>query len=280
MRKHRVSSSDGPSKSKRLARSAVAISVSIVLSLFVAGIYLWRFLRSSEYFKISDVIFKGPATLEVSHLKGQNIFTVDLKKESQYLLSVNPFYNRIRIIRILPNRLFVDFLKREPVALLKLHKYLYVDEDSVVFDIPAGREISVVPLITGLDSKVVSPRPGTRCNIKELTLTLNIIKAYSRQKLLRFFTIKRIDVSSLADISLYTIAPLKSAPQTRQNEGSKPPVLIEIKMGQDNWKEKINMLSDLLLQAKNDWAHIKYIDLRFREPVIKLNPTTAKDKAN
>ena len=46
---------------------------------------------------------------------------------------------------------------------------------------------------------------------------------------------------------------------------------LEIKIGQDNIRDRINILSNLLIQLRDELGNIKYIDLRFKEPVIKLN---------
>ena len=45
----------------------------------------------------------------------------------------------------------------------------------------------------------------------------------------------------------------------------------EVRIGENNIRGKMMILGGLVKQAAKEWANIKYIDLRFKEPVIKLN---------
>jgi cell division septal protein FtsQ len=45
---------------------------------------------------------------------------------------------------------------------------------------------------------------------------------------------------------------------------------LEVRIGQDNTKARIELLEDLLNQTKNELNKIKYIDLRFKDPAIKF----------
>jgi hypothetical protein len=44
----------------------------------------------------------------------------------------------------------------------------------------------------------------------------------------------------------------------------------QVKIGQDEIKNKMNILSNLIASVKKDLGNIAYIDLRFKEPVIKF----------
>ncbi len=163
-----------------------------------------------------------------------------------------PSYKKIRVIRILPNRLFVDFIKRKPLAYIKLYRYFCVDEDMVLFDASGQLEEKDLPVILGLDTKIFGPKSGKIYNIKELALALNIIKEVRRNKMSKVYAIDRIDVTNLSNASFFILN------------------VLEIRVGQDDIKDKIDILNSLLIQLKNDFGNIKYIDLRFKEPVIKL----------
>jgi hypothetical protein len=45
----------------------------------------------------------------------------------------------------------------------------------------------------------------------------------------------------------------------------------EVRTGANNIRQKMMILGGLVIQARKEWANIKYIDLRFKEPLIKLN---------
>jgi len=247
----------------------VIVIAIISFAIFFIG-YLGKVLKNLDYFKIKDIMdSKGHALSEFSYLKGRNIFNIDLRNEAQYLSELYPNYKEIRLIRLLPNRLIIDFIRREPVAYIKLYRYFYVDNDSVLFDMVGELEEPDLPVISGLDTKIFGPKSGKKYNIIELTLALNIIKELKRNKILKDYKIKRIDVVNLSSTSFFMFAPpkLSNYPRGQLTRGFQD---IEIKIGQDDIKGKIGTLSDLFIQVKNDWSNIKYIDLRFKEPVIKL----------
>lgn len=235
----------------KLLFNLILIVIIFLGLIFITGSSL-RTLKTLDYFKIKDIVIKETASVDLSYLKGRNILSVNLKEESRYASQLYPDYKKVRLMRILPNRLFVDFIRRRPLAYIKLYRYFCVDEDAVLFDIPdSGKED--LPVISGLDTKIFGPKVGQKYNIKELETSLEIIKEVQKNKLLKDYKIKKIDVASLSNTSFFTASGL------------------EVKLGQDNIKDKINILSGLLLQVKNDLGNIKYIDLRFKEPVIKLN---------
>ncbi len=230
------------------------ISVIIIIFLgilFIIGFCL-KFLKTSDCFKIKEIIFNGESVVELSYLRGENIFNIDLARESQYLAQHYPNYRQIRLVKIFPNRIFIDFIKRKPVAAIKLYRYFYVDKDAVIFDTAEQLEDQDLPVILGLETKIFGPKKGSRYNIKELTVALDIIRELRANRFLRGYKIKKINVANLSNAS-FTIEEL------------------EIKLDAYNIKEKFTILAGLLNQEKNDLNNIKYIDLRFKEPVIKFN---------
>jgi hypothetical protein len=66
------------------------------------------------------------------------------------------------------------------------------------------------------------------------------------------------------------------APNPQGAQGAVAPLSLEVKIGQDNVKERIAILSGVIAQSRNDLANIKYIDLRFKDTVIKFNDVKAK----
>jgi cell division septal protein FtsQ len=245
----------------------ITVTITFIAVFFILG-YLVRISKTLDYFKIKDIVvretepFDGSTSLvinpksargfDLSSLKGRNIFTVNLQKESRYILEFYNAYKNVRLIRILPNRLCVDFIKRKPLAYIQLYRYFCVDEEAVLFDITPELGEPDLPLILGLDTKIFGPKSGKVYNIRELMLALNIIKAVQKNNELKDCKIKKIDVAYPSNTSFFTTDGL------------------EIRLGDDGIEDKINILSTLLIQVKNELANIKYIDLRFREPVIKF----------
>lgn len=247
------------------------IIISLIIFLakcFIVG-YIWKKSKASDYFKIKEVIIRNSDTADLSYLTGRNIFSIDLKKESRYILESYPDYSSINVVKILPNRLFVDFIKRNPVALVKLYKYFALDEEGVLFAAPAQPEELGLPLILGLETKIFGPKPGRKYNIKEIVFALETIKEIKRNQALKNYKIKKIDVTSRANAILFISLPQQTSAYSVGQAAIMPEGLLEVRLGADNIEEKVAILGGIFTQGKFDLGNIKYIDLRFKGPVIK-----------
>lgn len=241
------------SKKLKLLFKPLSIIVLILIAIFFIVGYLNRFFKTADYFKIKEIIASGADSVDLSYLKGQNIFTFNLAEAAVQINELFPTYKKIRLVRILPNRIFVDFIVRRPIALVKLYRYFCVDEDSVLFDTSAEILEQDLPVITGLETKIFGPKLGRKYNVRELTFALDVIKETMVSRRLRGLKVNRIQVHNLNNASLLLNDKL------------------EVKLGEDNIRDKINMLANMLIQLRKDYNNIKYIDLRFKEPVIKFN---------
>lgn len=260
----------------RLKRRLIATVLIIFLaSLFFIG-YIWKTMRTASYFQIKDIIVREADITGPTYLKGRNIFSVDLRSESRYLLETYPIYRKVKLVRVLPNRIFVDFIKRNPIAFLKLYKYFALDEEGVLFYALSEPQELELPVILGLETKIFGPKPGRRYNIKELALALNIIREVRANKILRNYKIKKIDVTNPAQTSIFILLQRQPLDYSKGQMLISVEDLLEVKIGQDDIKDKVVILTGLITQEKFNLASIKYIDLRFKEPVIKLKDAKPK----
>lgn len=264
-------------KSKVLNRRALTLGVIIacvLLLLFCLAVFLGR----SEYFKVKEIIFNESNNMvDPSYLKGRSIFALDLVKEAENIAQHYPAYRKIRLIRMPPNRLFVDFIRRKPVGIVRLSRQLYVDAEGVLFEPPQQPEEEDLPYISGLETKIFDPKPGKKYNNRELALALSIIKEIKANKLLRGYNIKKIDVANLSSVSLFISEPAKKQVAKAQ-PAPLPEAFFEVKLDAQDTRGKVNILAGLLSQIKNDSGNIKYIDLRFREPVVRFNEAQTSAK--
>lgn len=256
MKRNKTNSGRTPDNFLRLLAKLIIFNIIIFLVLFLIISYIWKACRTCGYFKIAQVLTKNADNIDLSYLKGRNIFSLDLKRESGYILDSFPEYANVRIVRIFPERIFADFIKRRPQALIKLYRYFAVDEDGVIFYPQNQPEEADLPVIAGLETKIFGPKSGKRYSIRELALALNIIKEFKSNSILKKYKIKKIDVVNYTSTAVLI-----------QDAGTQ---FLEVKLGADNIKNKITMLGGLLAAAKKDIGNIKYIDLRFKEPVIKF----------
>jgi hypothetical protein len=256
MRKQKINLTSAYPKARHLAVNLIIITVVFIVVVFTLG-YVIKVLKDSRYFKIKDIVVSETDAEYFSYLKNRNIFYVDLIEESRYISGIYPVYSKIRLIRVLPNRLFIDFIRRKAIAYIKLYRYFCVDEDSTLFDDTATLSAIDLPVILGLETKIYGPRPGQKCEVRELALALNIIKELNSSNELKSYKVKSVDVSSAAKASL--LLQMKTG-QT----------VFEIRIGNGNIKQKVSALNALFSQTMNEAGNIRYIDLRFKEPVIKF----------
>lgn len=249
----------------------LAIKITVIIAIICLAVLfttanISRTLKNSDYFRISEVITNEGNAVDLAYLVGENIFALDLSRESGYILEQNPVYRSVRLIRIPPGRIFAYLVKRKPIAFVKLYRIFSVDADGVLFTVPQDLEILDLPLVTGLETKIFGPKVGRKYNVKELVFALNTIKAFRFYKGLRSYRIKKIDVANLNNASVFVEIALKAG----------LPQWMEIKLGEDGLKSRMNILATVLTQARQDLPNIKYIDLRFKEPLIKLRDGNAK----
>jgi len=253
------------------SQKVLAAAKGVLAVVFISAVallliqYLGKVFSVSEYFAVQEVLTNEGKTDSFEFLKEHNIFAVDLRKESEYLSSHYPDYRTVRLYRVFPSRIFVDFVKRKPVARLKLYRIFFVDEEGVLFTPAQELAQEEMTLITGLETKIFGPKNGKKYDLKELLFALGLLREIKENPAFKEYQLKRIDASSVDSASLVL---LPSAPLPVSVESSEESM--EIRIGQENYKQKIVLLAGLLSQSKNDIANIKYIDLRFKDPVLKF----------
>ena len=256
---------------KRKFRFPVKFMVLGLFGLGCIGILLWvpyRFLTTSYYFQIKDVIhinplYEMPGQTKLpysSELIGENIFKVDLLKESKRLCRKYPEYRNIIFYRNLPDRITISFKIRQAVALLRLTGDFYVDQNGVLFRyrhdsalVDLQKYSPSVPEIIGFENKIPYPRSGQQYNQKALQTILQFINQINKDnKLAGQLMPKEINASNINDIILFT------SYGCRINLG-----------GINSLGKNLSILGELINKTNLDFKQIEYIDLRFREPVVR-----------
>ncbi|MDD5130091.1 MAG: hypothetical protein PHS66_03445 [Candidatus Omnitrophica bacterium] len=244
------------------------LAIILLAISFVMG-YIWKVLSSSDFFAVKQVVVRN-SDVQFEYLKGKNIFNLNLSNEAWKAYLRCPDCRKVRFTRILPGCIVIDFLKRKPVALVKFYKNFAIDEQGVLFYPDTAVEDLGLPVIYGLETKIFAPRPGVVYKRPELVLALSIVKEFNSNKAFSGFTLKRIDVSSAGSAGFFMLLPrqlVNYALPSPQAEW----VGFEVRTGINGIRQKMMILGGLVTQERKEWANIKYIDLRFKEPLIKLN---------
>ncbi|MFA6357669.1 MAG: hypothetical protein WCY09_03250 [Candidatus Omnitrophota bacterium] len=261
-------------KNYKLPTKLIAFLAVILLAIFLLIGYIWKVLTTSDFFSVKQVVVRN-LDISFDYLKGRNIFTLDLSKQARQIFLNTPDCRKIRFSKILPDCIVIDFLKRKPIALVRFYKSFAVDEQGILFYPALLVEEVSLPIIYGLETKIFAPKPGVKYRRPEFDLALDIVRGFNSNKNFKGFTLKRIDVANLHSAGFFILLPRQVADYILPN-----PRLewagFEVRIGEGNIEQKLMILSGLIMQARKDWGNIKYIDLRFKEPLIKL--TTSLDK--
>ncbi|MDD2703531.1 MAG: hypothetical protein PHC33_05955 [Candidatus Omnitrophica bacterium] len=251
----------------RISRALVIIAVTGVITVCLF-ILLTIGMKGMDNFKIKNIVAREGRVLDFSYLKGRNIFTLDLERESRRVLLAYPYYKKIRLMRVMPNMLFADCVKRRPLVCVDANRRLFIDEENVVYAVPAQNMVLNVPLIVGLEKKIATPKGFRKNTIQDLYYVLTLIK--EAKTFLGAYPIQRIDMNQKGQAEFFI--PFKSADilrEARNKELRAIPEGLEVKVTFDDIRDKVKALAGLLQQCREDLYNIQYIDLRFKEPVIK-----------
>jgi len=247
----------------------ISFLVIILLAFsFILG-YIWKVLTTADFFAVKQVIVRNSDN-QFEYLKGRNIFSLNLSNEAWKAYLRCPDCRKVRFARILPNCIVVDFLKRKPVAWVKFYKNFAIDEQGVLFLPNAVTEELELPVIYGLETKIFAPKPGISYKRSELGLALSIINEFKANKSFAGFTLKRIDLANPGSAGFFMLLPRQITNYTLAVPGAQW-LGFEVRTGANNISQKMMILGGLVIQERKEWANIKYIDLRFKEPLIKLN---------
>ncbi|MFH1189334.1 MAG: cell division protein FtsQ/DivIB [Candidatus Omnitrophota bacterium] len=239
-----------------IVSKATTVLVVFVFLIF-AAILLKAFLHESDYFKLRSVDVKASfldarasssiSSRILSAYKMNSIFSVPLARIAQYIQSS---YGDVRDVSVrisLPDKLVVNLKLRRPVALVKSGKFYPVDEDGVV--LPAGSRVDAlndIPVINGIDIRTVNSRYASR----SLKLALGLLEEIRHTRSLSSLGVAAINVYDPRNMSF----SLKNG--------------VEIRVGDEKFRERLDLLSKALRDPRLVMDNIAYIDVRFKDIII------------
>ena len=228
-----------------------------IFAIFLVFVFCERmlvFLKSSDYFTIKDIWYESSLqsieSSELAGLKGKNLLQVDLKKIENQLQWRYPQYKHLMVLKRFPSQILVVAQKRFTFAQVRIAGHHATVDDKGAVVAAAGDLDSRLPLITGVSTPKSKITAGSLIENRELQLALRIIQVCQSDRVLAAYRISKIDVSNLSEIYFYIANNLK------------------IVIDQENLDQKLKMLRLVLSQAKLEANGVKYIDLRFKEPVL------------
>ncbi|MDD5428663.1 MAG: cell division protein FtsQ/DivIB [Candidatus Omnitrophica bacterium] len=239
----------------KIALNFAVISVFLVIAFLLGKAYLYR----SDYFRLNRVeireTFLDQRSLVsiksriLSSYKSKSIFALDLKAIAQALQASYPDAKDISVSLALPDKLVIKLKLRKPIAVVRGDKLYPVDEEGVIIPVADQASLKWLPVVDG-----VQLRPDERrakvIKSKNMKIAIDLLRNIKDVKAVADYGVDSVNAKDTANITFY----LRNG--------------IEIRIGSDNFKERIIVLAKTLKDPRMIMGRIKYIDLRFGDAVI------------
>ena len=239
----------------------------------VCSIGVWSVVTRSEAFAITEVQVPAHLTLHVSEtLVGQNLWSVNLPALASALKAQQPTLKRLRVIRRLPHTLQIEALERTPVAQLKLSQWYLMDEEG--FMLPQGRPTpwDNVVMLKGAEGFKPALHVGQH-NVGERVLSaLRVVARLAHSSALGHRRVVAVDVSNPQHVTVWIRpTPVGSSDSARGgfSQDGEVDEEIEIRCGSEaELATQLERLRAVLQTVEGKALTIRYIDVRFKDPVI------------
>ena len=247
-------------------KSGVNISRIVVIRtivfLFIGFVFFTgyvntvEFLTSSPLFEVKDVMIDRSIQFidlrSLKNLKGKNIFKIDIKRIERQISRTYPYIAQLRVVRQLPDRILVLAKKREPLMQIYFKKkYLLLDTQGVALYYTL--QPADLPQVYGVPLERDWLFFGRTIRGPELNKVVDILNMFKASPYLGRWRIHAVQAGNLSKIDMLV--------------GENMHVILD----QDDTQDKIELLQMLISANKINLNQVKYIDLRFKEPVIADN---------
>lgn len=186
----------------------LTFSIAAIFTVFASIYGGWLHFTTSSQFDITSVEVVGNKKVsrdEIMRAAGtdeaKNIFTYQVGAAGREIEAM-PWVKKVSIERRLPGALKISVAERQPVAIIRLGKFYYFDEDGNIFaeaDSVTGWDL---PVISGIDKeKLLEGDEATFGKIAEGIALLELMK--NQGKYLSWNRISELVFSSDFGITLY-----------------------------------------------------------------------------
>lgn len=229
------------------------------------------YVKTSHYFRIKELRVEGLSDqryLEMlrDEVVGSNIFRVDAGELAVRIQRRFPNFYSVSVSRILPSQLLIVARERLPVALVKSDQAYALDVHGVVVAVNQDM-YSSLPVLTGVENNG---------RILQIGATYPSRQLHNPLLLAKILRMRAPDIRAALPQAPMDVESI-DASHPDELSFSLEPDHIEVKVGDRNFDSRISLLPAILRTISGDRTHIKYIDLRPREPVIAAKAEKNKE---
>jgi len=258
-----------PKSPKKSRTQLKAVFRFFLIGLVVGGIgigfvtFKYMFVDAG-YFMIKSIEIKlydeketlqniSPDEVLDEEIVGTNIFFLNLNALKGRIEFLHPEFKDIVIRRLLPNKLIVHGKLRKSVAQIHSDRYYLVDDEGTILPNAKNFPEAELPIISGIGINLAKTPMSdfSKFQKDKLGKALELINETLINEELSEYKLKLIDVTDPGNVSFFL---------TSAN--------IEIKIGNTDFRKRLEVLSTVLEQMNSDIDSFRYIDLRFEDPII------------
>ena len=218
--------------------------------LAIASWALWSYTQRAEAFRVTQIQLPPQSSLRVpASLIGQNLWDVDIEALAADLAKQQPSLKTVRVVRQLPNALRIETVPRMPVAQVRLDRWYPVDRDGFVLSEPSDETTAHLIHLEGLAGAAI--KVGRDNANERLGLALRVLEKLRHAPAPLARRLTSINVTNPQEIRLVLDG------ETEVHCGS-----------EEELDAHVHRLVSTLKVIGKQQLSVRYIDVRFREPVI------------
>ena len=225
----------------------------VVAVVFLGARQAAQALFESKYFTIKTVEIDRTLGFldkrDFASLNGKSILSVDVVRFQRSLTGKYPQMAQVSMTKKFPNKILVLARKRAPFAQVYIQNNTFLIDDQGVVLFGAPEKGEEFPLISGISSRR-RITTGSVLGGENTLLALNIIREFQSNHSFSPYVVTKIDVDDLQEIAF------------RLSNG------LKIIVDKTDIGRKMDTLALVLSRNRLNTEQVKYIDLRFKDPIL------------
>ena len=212
----------------------------------------WRVLTQTEAFRLERIETPPDIDFAIPNgLIGRNMWAVDLRQLADQLKAQRPHLKRVRVIRRLPDTLVIEVLARVPVAQVQLSAGTWhaVDREGVVLPSLGRAPASHLAVLKGLKPERI--KAGRAPAEEGLRKAARVVESLQRTPALIGHRLTSLDLGEAEEMTVVLDETF------------------EVRFGrEDQLPKQLARLRPALSLLHDRSIDVRYIDVRFEEPVV------------
>jgi cell division septal protein FtsQ len=233
----------------------LALGLSGVALVYGMLLFAWRVIGSATFFRLKTVEVSSSKRLSRDEIlamagvePGRDLLRMNLKRMGEQIAQ-NPWVETVRIRRYYPDGLSISIVEREPLAVVNMGFFYYLDKKSTVFKVLNQGDRLDYPVVTGFSEEDLNSDPaGTK---EALQATCELLKILREKGAFILADVSEIHYDKGYGFTLFTAS------------GGLP-----VKIGATDFSGKIERFARIYQELMAQRPTLHYIDLDYNDKII------------